>query len=98
MLLTKKKVVDLARKYLEPHQPADYRIEVSPQGVQRLDDFWYVVVKPSREDVQSYDLGARLADASIDLEKREKVHVLYTTVMPQRTSGNGAGGRRIAVG
>jgi len=80
--LTAKKVVALARKYLEPHQPRNYRLEVSDGGVKRDDDWWYVLVEPNRQDVHSYDYYGRLAEAEIDLKDKEHVNVLLVPVLP----------------
>ncbi len=80
--LTPKQVVSLARKYLEPHQPQGYRLEVTEVGLKRDEDWWYVLVQPSRQDVRSYDYYGRLAEAEIDLKDSEKVNVLLVPVLP----------------
>lgn len=72
----------MARKYLEPHQPASYRLQVREQGVKRDDDWWYVLVQPDREDVRSYDYYGRLAEAEIDLKDKEHLNVLLVPVLP----------------
>ncbi len=80
--LTAKQVVALAKKYLEPHQPKDYRLRVSERGVKKDDDWWYVLVQPDREDVRSYDYYGRLAEAEISLKDAENVNVLLVPVLP----------------
>ena len=81
--LTAEQVVALARRYLERHQPAAYRLIVKEQGVKRDEDWWYVLVQPDREDVRSYDYYGRLAEAEIDLKDAEHVNVLLVPVLPQ---------------
>ena len=81
--LTAKRAVELARKYLEPHQPATgYRLEVIDDGVKHDDDWWYVLVQPDREEIYSYDYYGRLAEAEIDLKDSEHVNVLLVPVLP----------------
>ena len=53
-----------------------YRLEVSPEDIQQEDDCYYIVVKPSKEDVRSYDFIARMVDAEIDLQAKESMNVL----------------------
>lgn len=81
--LTVEQVIALARKYLEPHQPVNYRLTVMEKDVRRDDDWWYVLVQPDREDVRSYDYYGRLAEAEIDLKDAEHVNVLLVPVLPQ---------------
>ena len=81
--LTVRRVIDLARKYLEPHQPRKgYRLNVLEDGVKKDDDWWYVLVRPDREDIRSYDYYGRLAEAEIDLKDKEHVNVLLVPVLP----------------
>jgi TFIIF-interacting CTD phosphatase-like protein len=74
--LTSDEVLQLANKYLEPHQPADYRLIVLDQGVRQDGDWWYVVVRPDRGEKRAYDYYSRLAEAEIDLRDAENVNVL----------------------
>lgn len=76
------RVINLARRYLEPHQPADYRLEVVPEAVRQEEDWFYVVVEPTRDDIRSYDLSSRLADAEIDLQEKESIKILLVPVLP----------------
>jgi len=75
-------IVDTVRRYLEPYQPPDYRLNVMEQGVRHRDDWWEVVVQPDKEDVRSYDYYGRLADAENDIEENEDVKVLLVPVLP----------------
>jgi hypothetical protein len=80
--LTQKDVVAMARKYLEPHQPRDYKLQVIEDEVKKDDDWWYVLVQPDREDIPSYDYYGRLAEAEISLKDAENVNVLLVPVLP----------------
>lgn len=80
--LTSKQIIALANKYLEPHQPEDYRLVVIADGVKKDGDWWYVLVQPSREDIRSYDYYGRLAEAEIRLKDEENVNVLLVPVLP----------------
>lgn len=85
-LITDKKelreIVDLVRKYLSPHQPSDYTLEVMADAVEREDDWYYVVVRPSRADARSYDYNARLVEAELDLQEQEKRNILLVPALP----------------
>ncbi len=80
--LSTAKVVAMARKYLEPHQPQRYRLNVIEEGVKKEDDWWYVLVQPDRDGIRSYDYYGRLAEAEIDLKDSEHVNVLLVPVLP----------------
>jgi hypothetical protein len=78
-----RKIVETVEKYLEPHQPADYRLVVSPNGIQEEDDWFYVVVEPDRDDVRSYDISHRLVEAESDIEKHTELKILLVPVRPE---------------
>jgi len=77
-------IVDLVARYLEPHQPADrsYRLRVVPEGIQREDDWYYVLVEPDRDDVRSYDYNARLVEAEMNLQEKENKKILLVPALP----------------
>jgi len=79
------RIVRLVNKYLEPHQPADFRLEVQTKGIQKEEDWYYVLVEPNREDARSYEYYGRLAEAEMDLQEHENVKVLLVPTLP---SGN----------
>ena len=81
--LTAKRVIALARKYLEPHQPREgYRLNVLADGIKKDDDWWYVLVRPDKQNIRSYDYYGRLAEAEIDLKDKEHVKILLVPVLP----------------
>ena len=83
-----RRIVKLVQQYLEPHQPTDgsYRLNVQSDGIQQDDDWYYVVVQPSREDVRSYDYNARLVEAEKDLQEQEHQNVLLVPALPDEES------------
>jgi hypothetical protein len=81
--LTVDEVVNLARQYLAPRQPRDYRLEVLPDGTRQEDDWWYVLVRPNRDDVRAYDYYDRLAEAEVALRDEQDVNVLLVPVLPE---------------
>lgn len=76
-----RRVLALVRQYLEPYQPTDYRLNISDVGVRHEDDWWEIVVQPSREDVRSYDYYGRLAEAEVDIEDKEHLNILLVPVL-----------------
>ena len=42
----------LAEDYLKPYQPEKYRLEVDEDSIQQDDDWYYVVVEPSSNDIR----------------------------------------------
>ena len=80
---SKSQIITLVQEALDRHQPKNYRMTVARDAVVRNDDTWYVVVEPSREDVQSYDFNARLAEAAAELWDVKGIKIQLTTVLPQ---------------
>ena len=77
------RVVEIVKRYLEPHQPANYRLNVSETGLRHSrDDWWEVVVQPDREDIYSYDYYGRLAEAEGDIEDHEDLKISLVPVLP----------------
>jgi len=81
--LAASEVLELARRYLEPRQPRDYGLEVVPEGIRQEDDWWYVLEKPSRQDIRSYDDYDRLAEAEVSLRDEQNVNVLLVPVLAE---------------
>ncbi|MDM8006814.1 MAG: hypothetical protein QUV05_11790 [Phycisphaerae bacterium] len=76
------KVVELVRRYLDRHQPKDYRLEVVPDGVQQEDDWYYVVIRPEPENAGSYEYYGYLTEAEQELQEKENVKVLLVPALP----------------
>ena len=83
MTKEQQRIVEIARRYLEPHQPPNYRLNVSETGLRHSrDDWWEVVVQPDTEDVYSYDYYGRLAEAEGDIEDHEDLKISLVPVLP----------------
>ena len=78
----RKRIVALASKYLKKNEPPEYQLVIDADSIQEDDDWYYVVVTPSRTDIRSYDYSARLADAELDMQENEKVNVLLVPALP----------------
>ncbi len=78
----REKIAAVVSRYLEPYQPPDFRLNVRPDEIMQDDDWYYVLVEPSREDARSYEYYGRLAEAELDLQEREKMKVLLVPVIP----------------
>ncbi len=77
------KLARLIESYLEPHQPADYRLNVSRQNVQRSNGWTYIVVEPSKSDARMHDYNERLAATEEDIEANENLKVLLVPILPE---------------
>jgi hypothetical protein len=74
----------LVERYLEPHQPADYRLDVARrEGVRRSGNWHYLVVRPSQSDVRLHDYSTRLGAAEDDIEANEDLKVLLVPILPE---------------
>ena len=80
--MEKSKVLDLIESYLQPHQPLDYRLNVSREGVRQDGNWWYVVVQPDRDDVRSLDYSAIMSQTEDELEEKEHLKVLLVPSLP----------------
>lgn len=78
--LEKQRIVELATRYLEPHQPAAYRLNVLKDRVRQSGEWIYVPVEATDSDAPSYDYYGRLAEAEIALEDAEEANLLFIPV------------------
>ncbi len=76
-----KEVIELVKRYLEPHQPKDgrYRLEVFSVNQIPDDDWYYVTVKPDRDGIPHYDVMDRLVLAETEIESKEGIRVLLVS-------------------
>ena len=82
-LIDESYIVETVKRYLEPYQPSDYRLNVSEKGIRHSrDDWWEVVVQPDKDDIRSYDYYGRLADAENDIEEHEDLKISLVPVLP----------------
>lgn len=79
----REEIAKMVSKYLEAYQPDDFRLNVRPDEIMQDDDWYYVVVEPSRDDARSYEYYGRLAEAELDLQEKENMNVLLVPVIPK---------------
>jgi hypothetical protein len=71
-------IADLAEKYLAPHQPAVYQILIDRRGIRvDSDGWWEIPIRPSKPDAPTYDWIGRSAEAAVELDDAEGLHVLF---------------------
>ncbi len=75
-------VVETVRRFLEPHQPKDYRLNVLEQGVRHDGDWWEAVVQPDKDDARSYEYHTILAETENELEEQTGMNILLVPVLP----------------
>ena len=82
--LSDEDLMTLVEHYLEPHQPAGYRIGVARhEGVRRNGNWHYLVVRPSQSDVRLHDYSTRLEATEEALERDERLKVLLVPILPE---------------
>lgn len=74
--LTLKRVLDLVTRYAHSEPKAGFDLVVHEEGARQEDDWWYVVVKPDRPGVRSYDYSDTLTRIEEKLREQEHVNVL----------------------
>jgi len=78
------RIVTLARKYLKDVQPRDYSLDVDVDCIQKEENWYYVVVNPSRNDINASDYSARLEKAEEGLARDYKdFSILFVPVRPE---------------
>ncbi len=80
--MSETETLDMVAAYVGKHQPQDFRLEVSRVGAHREGDRWYVVVKPSPEDVRARDYRDIMEQVEEELEANEHLKVLLLPTLP----------------
>ena len=75
-------VIKLVERYLQLHQPSDYKLSVLREGVRQDGDWWYVIVQPSSDRPRSYDYYDALSETEQDIQDKEQENILLVPVMP----------------
>jgi hypothetical protein len=75
---TAAEIAKLAERYLEKHQPSDYRIVIEPEGI-KVDElgWWEIPIHVTKENVPSYDWIGRSVEASAEMDEAEGLHVVF---------------------
>ena len=75
---TSEQIADLATRYLAKYQPSGYQILVDRAAVREDEDGWWEVpIRPSDANAPTFDWTGRSAEAAVDLDAAEGVHVLF---------------------
>lgn len=75
---TTDEVAELAMRYLAKHQPVGYEILIDRGGIREDEEgWWQVPIRPSRKDAPTFEWTGRSAEAAVDLDEAEGVHVLF---------------------
>ncbi len=82
MINNPQQVIKIVERYLEPHQPRDYKLRVLPEGIRQDDDWWYVIVQPTSDRPRSYDYYDALSETEQDIQDNEHENILLVPVMP----------------
>ena len=83
---TKQDIFDVVRRYLEPHQPQNYRLQIITDACRQEDDWWYIVVQPDRDEVQAFEYALILNVMEQELQEKEGLKVLLFPVSPEEKS------------
>ena len=81
----REEIAELVRKRLAPYQPdpSDYVLTIDPDAIAQDEDWFYVVVTPSREGVRSNDYSSRLVEAELDIQEQEHRKILLVPALPE---------------
>ena len=82
MITNPQQVIKLVERYLESHQPRDYRLRVLTEGVRQDENWWYVSVQPTSERPRSYDYYDALSETEQDIQEKEHENILLVPAMP----------------
>ena len=77
------RIIDTVRCYLEPHQPPNYRLNVSETGLRHSrDDWWYIVVKPSQADIRAREYSDIMEQIEDQIKSQRGLKVLLVPTQP----------------
>ena len=74
--MSESEVLDKVEAYVDLHQPPTFRLNVVRGDVSHDGDWWYVVVKPTPEDVRARDYRDVMEDIEDELKAKEHLKVL----------------------
>lgn len=78
-------VAALVEKYLQPHQPQDYRLVVHRHAIRLGTRRWLVEVgiEPEGKEIRADDLIERLIEANEELDRDFPRYIRLTQLVPQ---------------
>jgi hypothetical protein len=80
------RVADLVEKYLQRHQPADYRLVVNRQAILKNGLRWLVQVDTENRtgvEIRADDASDRILAANLDIDAELPRYVRLTSLVPQ---------------
>ena len=82
MEVTKERVAEKVRERLKGVAVTGITIEVGESGIQKVDDWWRVPIRPSRWPKRMFEFYEVLAEVEDDLQEREHLNILLATGEP----------------
>ena len=80
--LTKQQVAQTVRERLASVKPGGVTLHVAETDVRKIDNWWYVPVRPSRWPKRMSDFYEDLAIVEDDLQESEHLNILLATRLP----------------
>ncbi len=80
--MSETETLDLVETYVKKHQPSGFQLDMSRTGAHREGDWWYIVVKPTPEDVRARDYRDVMEDIEDELKAKEHLKVLLLPTLP----------------
>jgi hypothetical protein len=80
--MTTGEVVNIVEKFLTPNQPQEFHLDVSSDGARYDSGWWYIVVRPSSDDIRSHQYYTILSKTEDDIEAAEHLKVLLVPAIP----------------
>lgn len=74
-------VLDIVARHVAPNAPRDDSLVVVRSGVRHDEDWWYVIVRPDRAGLRSYDYSERLTMIEDEIREVENVSVLLVPTL-----------------
>ena len=73
--MSEQQIIQLVRRYLLPLK-ASIDIEVLEQGVHQEGNWWYVPIRPVKQQPKTYAYYGELVDVETELKEHENINVL----------------------
>jgi hypothetical protein len=75
-MTTPHEIAEAVERRLKLHQSGAFDIRVMEDLIRQEDGWWYVPIRPDREDRKTFEYYEVLADVEGELEETEKLNVL----------------------
>lgn len=74
--MSKERIVELVRQYLQKHPLDNLQIEILTESISRDGNWWYVPVRPDHALPKTYRYYEELTEVESELKQNENVDVL----------------------